>query len=208
VAILSEVEAQTPVRKAAMSERSIPRRTFIRAAAAGAAGLAFAKPLPAYSYSRILGSNDRVRVGIVGFADRARHSLIPSLQEHAKELNFEISAVSDIWSRRREEGVEFVRKLSGGAVRPFRNNEEMYEARTTDAVIISTADFQHALHGIEALDAGQDAYREAARQHDGRRDRHPRRGSAKREGRSDRDAAPKRSQLSDRERVHPQRCVR
>jgi predicted dehydrogenase len=45
-------------------------------------------------------------------------------------------------------------------VQPYRNNEEMYEARTTDAVIIGTADFQHALHGIEALEAGQHAYLE------------------------------------------------
>jgi predicted dehydrogenase len=141
-----------------MSEQAIPRRTFIKTAAAGAAGLALAKPIPAYSYSRILGANDRVRVGIVGFADRSRHSLIPALHEHAKELNFEMVAVSDIWNRRRDEGVEFVQKLTGGKVTPFRNNEEMYEARATDAVIISTADFQHALHGIEALDAGQDAY--------------------------------------------------
>ena len=34
------------------------------------------------------------------------------------------------------------------------------EARGTDAVIISTADFQHALHTIEAVKAGQDCYSE------------------------------------------------
>jgi predicted dehydrogenase len=34
----------------------------------------------------------------------------------------------------------------------------MYDARATDAVVISTADFQHAYHGVEAINAGQDAY--------------------------------------------------
>jgi predicted dehydrogenase len=141
-----------------MSDAAIPRRVFLRTATAAAAGLAMAKPLSAQSYSRILGANDRVRVGIVGFADRSRSSLVPGLLRHANELNFEITGVSDIWNRRRDEGVGFVEERTGTAVPAFRNNEEMYDAGVTDAVIISTADFQHALHGVEALEAGQDAY--------------------------------------------------
>src|SRR6184192_2464625 len=34
----------------------------------------------------------------------------------------------------------------------------MYAAKATDAVVISTADFQYAYHGVEAMQAGQDAY--------------------------------------------------
>src|SRR5256886_6326580 len=45
----------------------------------------------------------------------------------------------------------------GTQPRPFRNNEEMYAARATDAVVISTADFQHSYHGVEAMQAGADA---------------------------------------------------
>ena len=44
------------------------RREFIQKSALGAAGLT----LGAKSYSRIMGANDRVRVGIVGFSDRFR----------------------------------------------------------------------------------------------------------------------------------------
>ena len=50
------------------------RREFIQKTALGTAGLT----LGAKSYSRILGSNDRVRVGIVGFSDRFRSSLVPA----------------------------------------------------------------------------------------------------------------------------------
>jgi predicted dehydrogenase len=39
-----------------------------------------------------------------------------------------------------------------------RNNEEMYDQKLVDAVFIGTADFQHALHCIEAVNAGCDAY--------------------------------------------------
>jgi len=139
-----------------MSNQTISRRTFVTTAALGAAGVALGGR--ASSYAKILGSNDRVRVGIVGFSDRARESLIPAFLKHADDLNFEIVAVSDIWKRRREEGADFISKLTGKPVAQMRNNEELYEKRVADAVIISTADFQHALHGVEAVRAGCDAY--------------------------------------------------
>jgi len=136
-------------------KRKMPRREFVKRTAAGVGGIAFTT---AASYARILGASDRVRVGIVGFSDRFRQALLPAFAKVGKELNFEIVAVSDIWSRRREEGVAEIERLTGTKPRPFRNNEEMYAARVTDAVMISTADFQHAYHGVEAIQAGQDAY--------------------------------------------------
>jgi predicted dehydrogenase len=114
--------------------------------------------LPSVKHRRILRSNDKVRVGIVGFSDRARYSLIPAFLWHAKDLNFEIVAISDIWNRRRGEGVEFLEKLTGNKIVPMRNNEELYESGMVDAVIISTADFQHALHCIQGVEAGCDVY--------------------------------------------------
>jgi predicted dehydrogenase len=112
----------------------------------------------AASYARIHGANERVRVGIVGFSDRARQALIPSFMLHARELNFDFVAVSDIWGRRRDEGAEFISKLVGHPIEKAHNNEELYERKDVDAVIISTADFQHALHGVEAVRAGRDAF--------------------------------------------------
>ena len=147
-------------------ERELPRRDFLRAAALGAAGIAVsgipgvsrAASLPAASYARILGANDRVRVGIVGFSDRFRQAHLPVYAKLGKETNFEIVGLSDIWSVRRDEGVAKIQQATGSKVRPFRNNEELYASKTTDAVVISTADFQHAYHGVEAMQAGQDAY--------------------------------------------------
>ena len=132
------------------------RREFIQVAGAGTLGMALSSP--AYSQGRIRGANDRVRVGIVGFSDRSRVDLIPSFMKHAAELNFEIVAVSDIWKRRREEGGAFIEKTCGRAPALCRNNEELYDRDDVDAVIIATSDFQHAMHGVEALKAGRDAY--------------------------------------------------
>jgi predicted dehydrogenase len=129
------------------------RREFIQKTALSAAGIT----LGAKTYSRVLGSNDRIRVGIVGYSDRFRGALSPSFLSLAKELNFEFTAVSDLWSMRREEADSFY-KAKGIKLRLARNNEELYDVNDTDAVIISTADFQHALHCAEAVEAGRDAY--------------------------------------------------
>lgn len=135
------------------------RREFLKKSALAAAGfVAGSYGLNAKSYSRIIGSNNRVIVGIVGFSDRAKNSLIPSFMGFAEKLNFEIKGVSDIWNRRREEAVEFFKGQYGQDVITYLNNDELYADKDIDAVIISTADFQHALHTIEAAQNKKDVY--------------------------------------------------
>ncbi len=135
------------------------RRHFIKQTTLTSAGaLLGATAFSASSYKRIIGANDRVRVGVVGFSDRHRSSHMPSFMNHYKELNFDLVAVSDIWNRRREEGAAAWKEKMGHDVIACRNNEEMYDKKLVDAVFISTADFQHALHAMEAVNAGCDAY--------------------------------------------------
>jgi predicted dehydrogenase len=135
---------------------SATRRDFLKAAGVGVAGAALAPT--AKSYANIAGANDRVRVGLVGFSDRCRQALIPSFLHSNAALNFEIVAISDIWNRRREEGAAFIEKATGTRPALARNNDELYDRKDVDAVIVATADFQHATHGVEAVRAGRDAY--------------------------------------------------
>jgi predicted dehydrogenase len=135
------------------------RREFLKTAAAAAAGVsAGALGFSARSYGRIQGANDRVMVGIVGFSDRAKDALLPAFWNHARELQCEILGVSDIWNRRRDEGLAYVKEKTGSSVRAYRNNDELYADKDLDAVIISTADFQHALHAMEASRNKKHAY--------------------------------------------------
>ena len=137
----------------------ISRRDFLKTLAAGTTGLAIGGlGFSAKSYARIMGANDRIAVGIVGFSDRAKDALLPAFLLHSAELNFEITVVSDIWNRRRDEGTAYWLAKTGQTIATARNNEELYEKHQVDAVIISTADFQHALHAVEAVNAGCDAY--------------------------------------------------
>jgi len=137
-----------------MPSNNSSRRDFLRLTGAGVAATA----LSASSYARVLGANDRVGVGIVGFSDRCRSSLIPSFLKSSSQLNFEFVALSDIWNRRRDEGAAYINKLSGRQIALARNNDELYGNKNVQAVIVATADFQHAFHGVEAIHAGRDAY--------------------------------------------------
>jgi predicted dehydrogenase len=142
-----------------MEEHNNSRRDFIKKAALSTAGITIgAMGFPASSYGRIIGANDRVNVGIVGFSNRAKGALIPAMLGHAKECNFEFTAVSDLWNRRRDECVAYLKDKTGRKIKTARNNDELYDRKDVDAVIISTADFQHALHCKEAVEADRDAY--------------------------------------------------
>lgn len=137
------------------------RREFIKQSSKATAAVYMGTlGLSTKSYGRILGANDRVNIGVVGFSDRFRQSLLPGFMNHYKELNFDIIAVSDIWKVRREEGHDFLKQKFGHDIKACVNNDELYRIKDVDAVIISTADFQHALHTIEAVKAGRDTYTE------------------------------------------------
>jgi predicted dehydrogenase len=139
------------------------RRDFLKLGSVALASTAVS--WSATSYAKVVGANDRVRVGVIGCGDRMKGALIPAFGANRKDMNFEFVAVSDIWSRRREEGVPYIEKITGCKVDAVRNNDELYARKDIDAVVIATADFQHAQHGIEAVKAGRDAYVEKPTAH-------------------------------------------
>lgn len=135
------------------------RRKILRTGSLGALGLLASQTSPsARAQGRIAGANDRIRIGIVGFSDRLVGALLPAYKALAGEFNCEIVGVSDIWNSRRDEAKAYFAKNFGQEIDIYRNNEELYEKAKLDAVIISTADFQHALHAIEGINAGCDIY--------------------------------------------------
>lgn len=134
------------------------RRSFIKTSAIGAAGLTIGGiGMSAKSYGRIIGANDKIRVGILGFSGRFRSSLSKSFLKYADEMNFEFFTVCDIWNRRRDEGQAWYQEATGGTIGTARNTDELWDQKP-DAVIISTADFQHALLLAEAMRAGAHVY--------------------------------------------------
>lgn len=140
------------------------RRDFLKTTSAAAVGIT-ASSLAAHSYERVRGANDRIRVALVGVGDRMMGSLVPAFFSQAEQLNFELAAVCDIWKIHREENsakilndAKYTAKAKDMSL--TRNTDELYALKNIDAVIIATADFQHAYHATEAVRAGKDVYAE------------------------------------------------
>ena len=132
------------------------RREFLKRSATAAGALSF----PARSYARIVGANNIVRTGVIGYSDRFREALFPAFLKHAGNQQFEIAALSDIWKRRRDEGVALITESTGHHVALCRNNDELYDRKDIDAVIIATPDHWHAIPALHAMRAGKDMYLE------------------------------------------------
>jgi len=102
------------------------RRDFIKKAAIAAAGTYVGTfGMSAKSYANIIGANDRVRVGVVGFSDRFKDTLFPCFLNHNKELNFDIVALSDLWNYRRDLGAEHIKSKIGHGITSCKNNDEL-----------------------------------------------------------------------------------
>jgi len=126
------------------------RRTFaIQAAGAIAA--------TAQSYNRILGANDRIRLGQLGCGDRS-HGHVHMVQLAAQRTPVETVAVCDLWSTARERRAAQVQKIFGRRPDAYKYYDEMLSRKDIDGVMIATADFQHAQHCADVVRAGKDCY--------------------------------------------------
>ena len=140
----------------------VSRRDFVKIGAAAAAlpGILRAQTAPGIAAGPYYRANETVRVACVGYSDRFRSSLLPCFLHHNKELNFDMVAVADLWKKRLfEKAKPEIEKKLGHSIATYSSDMALYEtAKDIDAVIISTADFQHAQHACHAVVAGKDAY--------------------------------------------------
>jgi len=73
------------------------RRTFLKEAG----GMLVAAGMNARSYARILGANDRIRLGQLGCRDRSGGH-VHMAQLASKQIPVEMVAVCDLWNQARE----------------------------------------------------------------------------------------------------------
>jgi predicted dehydrogenase len=120
-------------------------------------GLGAAVQATAASYNRIPGANDRISLGHIGIGNRG--SELDRMVARLKDSqNVEMTAVCDLWTVRRDKAAAVAEAAYGRKPRAFQDMERLLELKDVDAVIISTADFQHARHLKQVLEAGKDAY--------------------------------------------------
>jgi predicted dehydrogenase len=130
------------------------RRSFLTGA--GAALGASALGRTALSYGRILGANDRISLGHIGCGRRGLG--LATIARGLKNRNLEMTAVCDLWKVNREAAAARTESWYGRAPRSFQYMDDLLALKDVDAVLISTADFQHATHLKAVVEAGKDAY--------------------------------------------------
>jgi predicted dehydrogenase len=116
----------------------ITRRTFSAATAT------------ALSYGRILGANDRLRMGYIGLGNRG-DQVHDAFLEHGDQVT---TAVCDL----REDYMDFAVKKSRTTPVRYKDWRRVIDDKNVDAVAISTPDHWHAIMFINACRAGKDVY--------------------------------------------------
>jgi predicted dehydrogenase len=104
----------------------------------------------ALSYSRVLGANDRVRMGFIGLGNRGD-------QVHEAFLEYGDSqtvAICDL----RDDYLDLAEKKSRGNPSRYADYRKLLEDKNVDAVVIATPDHWHALQFVDACNAGKDVY--------------------------------------------------
>jgi len=140
-----------------MSLKRRTRREFMKSAALGAAAVASAQ-LTARSYARVIGANDRIRIGQIGCGDRGRQAHMQQVHQFSKEENVEIIAVCDPWKEMTDQAAALVKEWYGRDAKPFSRYQELIALSDIDAVCIASPDHLHPLILTAAANAGKDAY--------------------------------------------------
>jgi predicted dehydrogenase len=119
------------------------RRTFLISAG-----------LTALASTRVWGANDRLRIGLIGAGGRSRQLLDSA---DASGVPFEIAAVCDVYTPRRD---EVKSRTSGANATTYGDYNAVLNDKSIDGVIIATPDHWHVRIAVAAIAAGKDVYLE------------------------------------------------
>jgi predicted dehydrogenase len=126
-----------------MPENPVPRRSFLRGVTTGATALT------ALSYSRVMGANERVQLGLIGAGERGRGDM----GNFIKTGIVDVAAVCDVYAVQ----IDKVKQTAPNA-KSFSDHRKLLEMKEVDAVLIGVPDHWHSTIAIDALNAGKDVY--------------------------------------------------
>ncbi len=154
----------------AENRRELTRRRFLKTSmVAGASAPVALQTAALEARSRILGANDRIRLGFIGVGNRGSQLL----QACTAMPDVEVAALCDVYepyrmrdfSRVDKGWVEAlggrIPKMSeqfGRDVPRYADFRQLLDQQDIDAVIIGTPDHWHALQTVMACEAGKDVY--------------------------------------------------
>jgi predicted dehydrogenase len=104
----------------------------------------------ALSAAKILGSNDRIRLGAIGTGGRTRYLMGQLLKLDGNEQ----VAVCDVY----EPHLLQASSLIGGHAKSYGDYRQLLESKDVDAVVIGSPDHWHKQMTMDAVSAGKDVY--------------------------------------------------
>ena len=105
--------------------------------------------LTALSYSRVLGANDRIGLGVIGTGHRGTYDMTL----FQKNPDVEVRALCDVYGVRIDEAQQ-----KAPNTKTFTDHHQLLALKDVDAVLIGSPDHWHSRHAIDALNAGRDVY--------------------------------------------------
>jgi len=136
------------------------RRDFLRKATASVAGVAIGSStmaMSAGSYSRIIGANDRLYVGIIGLGRRLG-AYVPAISN--KENNVELVYLCDVMKSQRENAAKRFGKVIDYQPKLENDLRKVIADPKVDALFNATPDHWHTPGTILALAGGKHVYNE------------------------------------------------
>ncbi len=106
--------------------------------------------LTAASSARIVGANDRVQGGFIGYGLIGKQHV----HDFRREPDVDCAALAEVYAGRLDEGIT----ACGGQAKPYRDFRKLLDDKNIQAVVISTPDHWHAAMTILACAAGKDVY--------------------------------------------------
>lgn len=111
--------------------------------------------MPASSYARIIGANDRVNTATIGINSRG-NAHIWAIGKQGKAMN--LVALCDVDNRTFEKTLNRFSDLNQKKVKTYTDFRKLLENDDIDAVTIATPDHWHAPMAIMAMNAGKHVY--------------------------------------------------
>jgi predicted dehydrogenase len=121
---------------------ALSRRSFVQGSAAAV--------LSAASFQRVLGANERVGVGIIGYGLIGKRHVL----DFQEQKDADLVAVAEVHRGRRNEALAQI----GGAAKGVADFRQLLDRKDVQAVVISTPDHWHALQAMLACAAGKDVF--------------------------------------------------
>jgi|LSQX01.3.fsa_nt_gb predicted dehydrogenase len=144
-----------------MENTNISRRKFVQRVAGSTAGIAvFGSSLgmSAASYSRIVGANERLNIGVIGCGGMS-NAHMKALLQMKKSDNIDITAVCDVYTKRLDQAKELTKAQA------FKNYQDILENKNIDYVLIGTPEHWHYQMTVDAISAGKHIYVEKPMTH-------------------------------------------